>query len=189
MYACTLRMHCLRAGCKDLWGAYRSDSATSIIARAFCHSAERVQEVQIASCDSLHELVASAYEGWGAQSRPKKLADALPTVINGAMTEANGWQAATWSRDELLKACDGDTMVPVEASINGGDYRDLYRSSHSKTQRGFEAGMPVPLSFLLEHMQELDEAPDEVRHFREACLSALSAHALMKMDSSSNAVQ
>ena len=81
-------------------------------------------------------------------------------------------------------------MVPVEASIRGGDYRDLYRPSQSRTQKGFEAGVPVPLSFLLEHMQELDEAPDEVRYSQEAWLAAMSAHALSKINSSSpNAVQ
>jgi hypothetical protein len=163
-------MQSSRVCCKDFWRAYGSDSATCIVARAFCHGAERVQEVQVASCDSLHALLASAYEGSGAQSRPRKLADALPTVINGAMTESNGWQAARWSKDDLLKACNGDTMVPVEASFNGGDYRDLYTPPHSRRRRRFEAGVPVPLSFLLEHMQELQEVPDDVRHFEQACL-------------------
>ncbi|CAL5218404.1 g80 [Coccomyxa viridis] len=71
------------------------------------------------------------------------------------MTDANGWEAVSWSKHDLLAACNGDTLVPVEVSIDSGDYRDLYRPAQSSSRRQFEAGVPVPLSFLLEHIQQL----------------------------------
>lgn len=78
------------------------------------------------------------------------------------MTEETGWDTVNWSKDDLSAACSGETLVPVEASINGGDYRDLYRSTESSSRRQFEAGVPVPLSFLLEHIQQLSDAGEQV---------------------------
>lgn len=74
-----------------------------------------------------------------------------PAVITGAMS-GKEWPALQWTLEQLLSH-SGDISVPVEASSNGGDYRDLHSP---RPGRGFEAGMPVPLSLLLQHMRDAE---------------------------------
>ncbi|CAL8470425.1 g9967 [Coccomyxa elongata] len=72
-----------------------------------------------------------------------------------------GWPAAEWTSRELLEKC-GDCEVPVEVSSGGGDYRDAYDDAKSQPGRTFDAGVPVPLSLLLNAMQlTLEQEPDQ----------------------------
>jgi hypothetical protein len=72
------------------------------------------------------------------------------------------WPALRWSPDELLRR-HSDMTVPVEMSVGGGDWRDMY-CPQPGSGRAFEAGVPVPLSLLLQHMrdEELRVSGDEV---------------------------
>ena len=76
-----------------------------------------------------------------------------PAVISGAMADKE-WPALRWSPDELLRR-HSDMTVPVEVSTGGADYRhrDMY-CPQSGSGRTFEAGVPVPLSLLLQHMRD-----------------------------------
>jgi len=147
---------------RGVWQRYKKGIGIKEIARAYSCTTEAVQEIPFAVRDSLFDLLMSAHEGPRTEDRPPKLADALPTIINGALLEENGWCAMKWSNDDLTAACNGDTMVPVEVSINGGDYRDLYNPADGGQGRQFEAGVPVPLRFLMEHIQQLEDAPNQV---------------------------
>lgn len=84
---------------------------------------------------------------------------ARPFAIRGAMQE--GWPAAEWTPGELLERC-GDCEVPVEVSSGGGDYRDAYDDAKSEPGRTFDAGVPVPLSLLLDAMQSTLVRPSEL---------------------------
>lgn len=75
----------------------------------------------------------------------------MPRVVTGAM---DNWQARNWTRSDLMQY--GDTIVPVESSHNGGDYRDLHTASST---RRFEADLEVPLSAVLQSMQDTDTRP------------------------------
>ena len=83
-----------------------------------------------------------------------------PAVISGAMTD-NEWPALRWSPEELLRR-HSDMTVPVEVSIGGADYtttyddRDMY-CPQPGSGRAFEAGVPVPLSLLLQHMRDEEQ--------------------------------
>ena len=81
--------------------------------------------------------------------------DQQPAVLKGAMSPEE-WPALQWKPDELLQQ-SGDVEVPVEVSRGGGDYRELYSPRPTDSSRAFEAGVPVPLSVLLQHMQEADQ--------------------------------
>lgn len=74
-----------------------------------------------------------------------------PFAIRGAMQE--GWPALHWTPQDLLGKC-GDLEVPLEVSSGGGDYRDMYNNGTPRPGRSFEAGVPVPLSLLLQSMQD-----------------------------------
>ncbi len=73
----------------------------------------------------------------------------VPVVVTGAM---DSWQARKWSISDLKQY--GHIQVPVEISQNGGDYRELHAADSS---RQFEADLEVPLSAVLEGMQDRDE--------------------------------
>ncbi|DBA90535.1 TPA: Lysine-specific demethylase 8 [Trebouxia sp. C0004] len=95
-------------------------------------------------------------------SPPTKLQEQLllhpspvPLVVTGAM---NNWQARDWTRSDLMQY--GDTIVPVEISHNGGDYRDLHNASST---RRFEADLEVPLSAVLQSMQDTDTRQQPVQ--------------------------
>lgn len=152
------------------------------IVRTFSHSAQNVQEIQYRKCSSLHELLTSARDALQAQNKPcERLADALPTILNGAMREQD-WCALKWTKRDLIAACNGDTFVPVEVSVNGGDYRDLHRSSRVEGQRQFDAGVPVPLSLLVDHIQQLDDAPAQVNLPSGITLLTLLAVAISRLE-------
>ena len=150
------------AGCRGLWQRFEGLKGIQEIVRKYTQGRERVQEIQYEARESLHALLSPASKASGPEGGPPKLSNALPCIINGAMTEENGWNAVNWSRDDLVAACDGETLVPVEVSVNDGDYRDLYRLAESSRQRQFDAGVPVPLSFLLDHIQRLSDGLEQV---------------------------
>ena len=151
------------AGCRGLWQSFEGLEGIRKIATKCPQGREGVQEIQYEARDSLHALLSPACKALGPEGGPPKLSNVLPCIINGAMTEENGWNAGNWSSDDLIVACDGETLVPVEVSINGGDYRDLYRAAEgSSRRRQFEAGVPVPLSFLLQHIQQLSDPLEQV---------------------------
>lgn len=80
-----------------------------------------------------------------------------PVVVTGACEK---WQARGWSISDLSQLY-GHVQVPVEVSHHGGDYRDLHLSHSSG--RSFEADWHVPLSALLDNMQQsttAQKAPD-----------------------------
>ena len=129
----------------------------------FSGSVRQVQEIQASDGSSLLHLLRSALGSSDQRDgRLAKLSEALPTILNGSMTDQGGWRALSWTMDDLTSACNGDTYVPVEVSTNSGDYRDLHRSVSNGHQRKFEAGVPVPLSFLAEHIQQLEPAAQQV---------------------------
>ena len=126
-------------------------------------SAGQVQETQASDSSSLLQLLRSELGSADQHDgRLAKLSDALPTILNGSMTDQGGWRALSWTMNDLTAACSGDTYVPVEVSTNNGDYRDLHRPVSRGPQRKFEAGVPVPLSFLAEHIQQLEPAAQQV---------------------------
>ena len=152
------------AGCRGLWQT--SETLACIKSNIDFHTQGQkgVQEIQYEAGKRLSLLLSTVCEDSRPESGPLRLSDALPTLISGAMTEENGWAATRWSEDDLAAACNGDTLVPVEVSINGGDYRDFYRGAEGSKNRQFEAGVSIPLSFLLEHMQQLTIGTEEVCH-------------------------
>lgn len=75
-----------------------------------------------------------------------------------------GWPAADWTPRDLLERC-GDREVPLEVSCGGGDYRDAYDDARSRPGRTFDAGVPVPLSLLLDAMQSTHVRPSKELHF------------------------
>ena len=160
------------AGCRRLWHIFEGSTGIKRLIGHCTHNREGVQEIQYEARESLQALLSPACEAPGLESELPKLSNALPCIINGAMTDANGWEAVSWSKHDLLAACNGDTLVPVEVSIDSGDYRDLYRPAQSSSRRQFEAGVPVPLSFLLEHIQQLSGESEQV------CLIILVAASL-----------
>ena len=130
---------------------------------AYSEGARQVQEIQASDSSSLLHLLSSAHSSANQQDgRLTRLSDALPTILSGSMTDQGGWRALKWTMDDLTSACNGDTYVPVEVSTNNGDYRDLHRSVSRASQRKFEAGVPVPLSFLAGHIQQLEPAAQQV---------------------------
>ena len=159
----------IAAGCRGLWQTFERSTGIIRLIEYHTQSREGVQEVQYEARESLQALLSPICDASKPEIEPPKLSNALPCIINGAMTEANGWGAVSWTQDDLIAACNGDTMVPVEVSVNGADYRDLYRSAQSSSGRQFEAGVPVPLDFLLEHIQQLSDESQEV------CLTVLVA--------------
>ena len=143
---------------------------------AFSESARQVQEIQASDGSSLLHLLRSELGSADqVEGRLAKLSDALPAILNGSMTDQGGWRALSWTMNDLTAACNGDTYVPVEVSTNNGDYRDLHRSVSRGPQRSFEAGVPVPLSFLAEHIQQLEPAADQV-HLTPIRMQAPSQH-------------
>ena len=159
-------------GCRGLWQASERSIGIQGLIRQYTQSCEGVQEIQYEARETLQTLLSPACEASGPENEPPKLSTAVPCIINGAMTEANGWEAVSWNHDDLIAACNGEIMVPVEVSVNGGDYRDLYRAAQSSSRRQFEAGVPVPLSFLMEHVQQLSDEAEQV------CLMILVAAGL-----------
>ena len=94
--------------------------------------------------------------------RPTELQEQLlqhpspaPLVVTGAM---DNWQARNWTSSDLMQY--GDTIVSVERSHNGGDYRDLHTESST---RRFEADLEVPLSAVLQSMQDTDTRQQPVQ--------------------------
>ena len=142
----------------------------------FSVGARKVQEIQTSDGSSLLHLLRSDL-GSAIQHDGKlaKLSDALPTILNGSMTNQSGWRALSWTMTDLTSACNGDTYVPVEVSTNNGDYRDLHRSVSRGPHRKFEAGVPVPLSFLAEHIQQLEPAAQQV-HLTPTGMQVSSQH-------------
>ena len=160
------------AGCRGLWQSSGGFTSIPYFVRECSSGQDGVQEVQYAAGESLHALLRPACEALGPEDGPPKLNRALPCIITGAMTEENGWDTVNWSKDDLIAACNGETLVPVEVSKNGGDYRDLYRTAGSNSKRQFEAGVPVPLSFLLEHILQLSDVVEQVYLFNPVAAQA-----------------
>ena len=130
---------------------------------AFSEIAREVQEIQTRDSSSLLEVLKTAHGSTDQQGeRLARLSEAWPTILTGLMTDQGGWRALSWTLNDLTSACDGDTYVPVEVSTDNGDYRDLHRSVSRYPERTFEAGVPVPLSFLAENMQLLEPAAQQV---------------------------
>lgn len=115
----------------------------------------------VAGC-SLQDLHNAAYQS--ELSLDKSLSTSLlPFIVRGAMSD--GWPVQQWDSKALLDQC-GDVTVPVEVSFRGADYRSLYSSSHRGQEELFHAGVPVPLSMLLDHMQQTEE-----QHMQVSCFS------------------
>mmetsp|Transcript_9962 Transcript_9962/g.29900 ORF Transcript_9962/g.29900 Transcript_9962/m.29900 type:complete len:327 (+) Transcript_9962:389-1369(+) len=73
----------------------------------------------------------------------------VPFVLRGAMEE---WPARAWTPQHLARE-HGDTIIPVEVSIGGGDYRDLHMPrSPAAVPRSFQPDAQVALRDLLDHV-------------------------------------
>lgn len=84
-----------------------------------------------------------------------------------------GWPALQWSPADLLEKCR-DCEVPVEVSSRGGDYRDLYEPGRATPGSTFDAGVPLPLSLLLDSMQQADTS--QVKPASQSVEPAFSLH-------------
>lgn len=87
-----------------------------------------------------------------ALQESKELLGKQPFIIPHALAS---WPASSWGFSDLLQV-SGEVSVPVEASFNGGDYRDFLSEFLSDSARGFQPDVLVPLRVLIEHIQDLE---------------------------------
>lgn len=104
------------------------------------------------------ELEHFAFAAPGAVDVARERLGQKPFVMSGALGH---WPVASWTFGDMAAMAGQDVVVPVEVSINGGDYRHHLANGAGLSQfKGFQPDVDVPLAVLIDHIAAAeDRAP------------------------------
>jgi hypothetical protein len=125
------------------------------VQKAFLNSSLHCAPLQFSTRKTGTEIPRLKSTADHALQESKKMLGNQPFIISRAL---DTWPASTWCFSDLLRV-SGEVAVPVEASFNGGDYRDLLSDSPTDHARGFQPDVLVPLRVLIEHIQDMETTP------------------------------
>lgn len=90
----------------------------------------------------------------GAVDEARELLGQKPFVMSGAL---NHWPVSSWTFDDMAAMAGERVVVPVEVSINGGDYRHQLASAGTAQSKAFEPDVDVPLAVLIDHIAAAED--------------------------------